>query len=267
MSIRVMTWVWDHSRSRKSDRLVLLAIADCASDDGGNAYPSMTELIRKTGLSERGVQGCIGKLTGIGELAVYRNAGPGGCNRYRVLMKTPAGSAPPAGNAGGQEVRGVQKVRGQEVHPPAGTAGPPPQELRDPPAGTAPGTVLEPSLEPSVVLIGASAPKTNRGTRIPADFTVTPEMVEWARTHTPGVDGRRETAAFIDYWRGMPGQRGVKTDWPATWRNWMRRAGDSRRPTAGNRSTGANRHINGRDDNPFRNGANATIASQQTRSA
>lgn len=24
---------------------------------------------------------------------------------------------------------------------------------------------------------------------------------------------------FVDYWRGIPGQRGVKLDWPATWRN------------------------------------------------
>jgi hypothetical protein len=30
-------------------------------------------------------------------------------------------------------------------------------------------------------------------------------------------------AEFLDYWIAQPGQRGVKTDWPATWRNWVRR--------------------------------------------
>ena len=27
---------------------------------------------------------------------------------------------------------------------------------------------------------------------------------------------------FIDYWRGVPGQKGVKLDWPATWRNALK---------------------------------------------
>lgn len=48
-------------------------------------------------------------------------------------------------------------------------------------------------------------------------------MIEWARTNTPLV-GAKETLAFVDYWRGAPGGKGVKLDWPATWRNWMRKA-------------------------------------------
>lgn len=33
-----------------------------------------------------------------------------------------------------------------------------------------------------------------------------------------------ELAKFRDYWCSQPGQRGVKTDWQATWRNWVRKA-------------------------------------------
>jgi uncharacterized protein YdaU (DUF1376 family) len=29
-------------------------------------------------------------------------------------------------------------------------------------------------------------------------------------------------ARFADYWRAQPGQRGVRVDWLATWRNWVR---------------------------------------------
>lgn len=47
-------------------------------------------------------------------------------------------------------------------------------------------------------------------------------MITWARENTPDV-GRAATDAFIDYWKAQPGQRGRKTDWLATWRNWMRR--------------------------------------------
>jgi hypothetical protein len=28
----------------------------------------------------------------------------------------------------------------------------------------------------------------------------------------------------MDHWRAQPGTRGRKSDWDATWRNWMRRA-------------------------------------------
>ncbi len=33
-----------------------------------------------------------------------------------------------------------------------------------------------------------------------------------------------ELEKFRDYWTAQPGQKGVKTDWSATWRNWARRA-------------------------------------------
>lgn len=72
---------------------------------------------------------------------------------------------------------------------------------------------------------GASPPR-RRGTRIPADFQVTSDMVAWAREHAPHVDGRAETAKFIDYWQAKAGRDACKLDWPATWRNWMRRSAE-----------------------------------------
>jgi hypothetical protein len=60
-----------------------------------------------------------------------------------------------------------------------------------------------------------------RGTRIPLDFAPTPAMVGWARDHVPHVDGRHETAKFINYWTAKSGKDATKVDWPATWRNWM----------------------------------------------
>lgn len=81
-----MSWVWDQSRSGPTQRLVLLAIADCANDRGTDAYPAASTLAKKTGLSERGVRKAINDLQSIGELEVDYKAGPKGCNRYRVLM-------------------------------------------------------------------------------------------------------------------------------------------------------------------------------------
>lgn len=70
----------------------------------------------------------------------------------------------------------------------------------------------------------SSSPSRARdtGTRLPDDFTVTPAMAAWARDKTPTC-GTGDHEAFCDYWRSQPGAKGRKTDWAATWRNWMRR--------------------------------------------
>lgn len=68
---------------------------------------------------------------------------------------------------------------------------------------------------------------TTRGTRIPNEFHVTPEMQTWFDANIKGINSRIELEKFIDYWTSQPGQKGVKTDWVATWRNWMRRASES----------------------------------------
>src|SRR5690606_6482867 len=48
VSVRAMSWVWNYSRSKPTQRLVLLAIADCANDHGAEAYPSNATLAAKT---------------------------------------------------------------------------------------------------------------------------------------------------------------------------------------------------------------------------
>ena len=86
MSVKTMAWVWANSRSKPTQRLVLLAIADCANDHGAEAYPSTATLAGKTGLTERGVRKAIVELERLGELAVQYKNGPRGTNRYRVVM-------------------------------------------------------------------------------------------------------------------------------------------------------------------------------------
>jgi hypothetical protein len=77
----------------------------------------------------------------------------------------------------------------------------------------------------------------SRAQRIPAGFTVTPDMVTWARQNTPHVDGRLETEKFIDYWQAKAGKDACKADWVATWRNWMRRAAEQQPAPRGRHHT------------------------------
>jgi hypothetical protein len=95
MSVRVMSWVWEHSPAAGTDLLVLLAIADNADDSGGNAWPSIATLGRKCRISPRTVQRSIRKLELDGLLQVDEQGGRGGSNRYRLVIDTPRQSVTP----------------------------------------------------------------------------------------------------------------------------------------------------------------------------
>ena len=62
-----------------------------------------------------------------------------------------------------------------------------------------------------------------RGTRVPDTFEITPDMHEWAAENVPLVDVDKKLGEWLDYWRSVPGQKGVKLDWVSTWRNGMRK--------------------------------------------
>lgn len=235
MAIEVITWVLKHSRSRNGARLVLIAIADSTNEHGTCAWPSVKTLAAKANLSERSVQGALKELVKLGELKVEWNQGPYGSNWYTVLMRqAPAESAPPqnvrpadsAGMDTGTESDTIPQDPPQNLRP-AESA--PPQNSTETPAESAP----KPSMNRPTKKTSPSS--GTRGTRIPDDFAMTPEMIAWGQENYPQLDGQAITAEFVDYWRGVPGAKGVKIDWIATWRNQVRRVAE--RQAAGQRAS------------------------------
>ena len=73
---------------------------------------------------------------------------------------------------------------------------------------------------------GARSQSSKQGSRFPETFAVADEHRVLAREL--GVDVDKESARFADYWRAKPGRDGVKADWAATFRNWLRKAADFR---------------------------------------
>lgn len=68
--------------------------------------------------------------------------------------------------------------------------------------------------------------KKKRASRLPDDFW-TNEVGMAAliiREDWSNADVLEEFQCFKDYWISQPGQKGVKEDWLATWRNWCRRS-------------------------------------------
>lgn len=94
MSITRMAEVWKLDLPT-SPKMVLLALADCANDDG-TCWPSMATIAAKASMSLRTAQGCIKILCEGGFLERDERAGKG-C-LYNVLPRkscTPVKSAPP----------------------------------------------------------------------------------------------------------------------------------------------------------------------------
>ena len=79
------------------------------------------------------------------------------------------------------------------------------------------------TVEPKTTLTKA---KVNPGgTRLPTDWVLSQALGEWALAEGLTRERiRQEADKFRDYWISKPGSAGRKADWPATWRNWIRKA-------------------------------------------
>lgn len=61
------------------------------------------------------------------------------------------------------------------------------------------------------------------GTRLPADWKPSPADVEYCKTNRPDLRPSLVATNFYDYWIAIPGAKGRKLDWSATWRGWVRK--------------------------------------------
>lgn len=150
VSVLASSWVWEHSESKGTARLVLLALADHAGSDGGDAYPSVTRLALRCGVSKRTVQEALKVLVSLGELVIDKQAGPHGANRYQIAM-TPADSAP------------VQNLR------PAASA-PDPRRSRTTPLQNPHAPPADPAPEPSLTVIEPSGNRPSRASTAQTEF-------------------------------------------------------------------------------------------------
>lgn len=62
-----------------------------------------------------------------------------------------------------------------------------------------------------------------RGTRLPDGWQPDQALADWTRANAPAAANAVEVDRFRDYWQSLSGQRAVRADWSATWRNWARR--------------------------------------------
>jgi hypothetical protein len=203
MSIALMSIAWRMAMPA-TDKMVLLALADAANDDGVTWLPingraGKQGLIQKTSLGERCIQLCIRRLESAGHLT--RDERPGKGVLYTVhpqaalpLESTPARRAPRMPCA--------------------------PHQMRKTPAPRAP----KPSSNQLPEEASASSSPEKRASRIPADWTTPPidSLPPNARVlarQWPDGAYEAEAEAHHNFWLAEGGARARKVDWTRAWSN------------------------------------------------
>jgi len=215
MSVLVMGLAWQAAAKAgitSAQRLVLLALADHASDDG-ECWPGIRGVAAKTGLSRRGVQLALGALKRSGFVAVesrHRSDGGQTSNRFRLTL--PVAEAQQIAQGGAPSCAGG-------AHPPA---------------------PHEPSKEPS-----DAKRKTARASRPTvqwdadaARFIVSPDRLARWREDYPSLDVGRELTKAANWQTEHP----LKKQAGRFLVNWLNRAaGNGHGGNGGGRRRG--RHV------------------------
>lgn len=110
MTDDAQAWVWQHSRTKNTARLVLLALARAA---GGNATVRMgtAELMRLTNAAKGAVLDGIGRAVALGELEIRE---PGAGKRAALYALRGAVGHPPVS---GREIEPLATSSGREIEP------------------------------------------------------------------------------------------------------------------------------------------------------
>lgn len=212
MSIRIMTQVWDTNLT-DSLKIVLLALADCADDDG-RCWPSIETLRCKTSKkSRRTVQMAIARLVELGHIG--RREVPGRGNIYSIHPRndcTPATVAP---------VQSAPK-RGATVAGGCATIAPKPSNNHQEPSGgvRAGATPTPPPVE------WDDGKKAGKIQRLPDDWEIPPvvDLPPAARRlveQWPVGAYEAQAEAFRLHWTAEQGARARKSDWRAALGKWM----------------------------------------------
>jgi len=86
--------------------------------------------------------------------------------------------------------------------------------------------------EPKRERAAAPEKKPSRATRFVTESPPPENWISFCTAERPDLNPAAVYAKFADFWIAKPGKDGVKADWLATWRNWVRSEGVGRSPPA-----------------------------------
>lgn len=202
----------------RSDVLVGQCLLDAVDSSKGFAWPSQRTVAERTGLGRRSVRRAIDRLEVAGWFVVERlGRGRGRSDRYTPSWEKGAQARHFDDAEKGAPERHFEEEKGAPVRPLAAD--------KRAHSVSQKGAPLRPdsSYRRREGSMRESA-RESRGTRLPLDMTFPAEWEAWA-TEEGYADPRTEWKIFRDYWvnEKKNDPKGIKADWFATWRNWIRR--------------------------------------------
>ena len=256
-SIAPIEMVRDHRLTAAQYR-VLLALLSFRNREGNLVWPSRERLAELTGYTVNSISKYTRQLEELGWLKKIGKGGRSKSVKYRITV-------PNIDLDSGKTVSNPETVSNPDTKTAKTLSNPDTKTLSNLDRGirTDQGTDQEILNRPGRVRARARetdddpglqvqppTPKIRpkNGTRLPDDWTPPEDWIAWAREHTGWGRERVLDVAdrFRDYWVSVPGAKGRKRDWLATWRNWVRRELDDsgnrapstigRRPAVGNQA-------------------------------
>lgn len=204
MSIKLMTVVWEMADLTAGAKLVLLALADQANDQGTHCFPSVQTICRRCGQGERTVRRILTDLEAAGHIT--RQHRDGTSTQYRVHPNVQL-EANPCQNGTPAKMAPLPKRQAT------------PAKLAPDPCQIGTLTTNEPSHNPSPPTPRRGAERERKAFAMPADWVASaagalPEEIAALAAQWPDGAYAAEGAAFAEHWRGRGAKR---ADWNAMW--------------------------------------------------
>lgn len=240
MSVQAITWAYKQSVSSSGAKFLLVTLANYADADGV-CWPGVSRLADDMSANRKSILKWTHELINLYLITVEKRGGFGAGrapNIYKLAFQQSPGNgtlpqqSPENGTLG--------KVPKTDLAKSQKRIGKVPKTGIDP--------FIEPSIEPSHNIVHARETPTQthgtaaepaknktaepaknkkinaqpaRGTRLNI-FELPDDWRHWCEFKRPDLNPDDTFEIFVDHWKSVAGVRGLKADWKATWRNWVR---------------------------------------------
>ena len=242
MSFKLSALAWNVEVDKSADRLVLLALASKADDNGRNCFPSVESICGLTVLNRKTVFAVISRLADRGLITVRKRVST---NSNEYLLHVDRWTENGSTENGSTENGTTQKWDNPKTVQRS-------SQKRDD-GSTENGTTVVPKTghysintqsDTQSITQSESLPEqapwetdhlTNDGKKVEkpkrqatdkgSRLSITELPDDWkafAEQEEPDLDPKRLFENFKDYWNGLSGAKAIKKDWKGTWRNFVR---------------------------------------------
>ena len=236
MSFKLSALAWNVEVDKSADRLVLLALASKADDNGRNCFPSVESICGLTVLNRKTVFAVISRLADRGLITVRKRVSTNS-NEYLLHVDrwtengstengtTQKGDIPKTEQRSSQKRDDGSTENGTTVVPKTGHYSINTQSDTQSTTQSESLPAQAPWETDHLTNDGKKVEKPKKTVDRGSRLSITELPDDWkafAEQEEPDLDPKRLFENFKDYWNGLSGAKAIKKDWKGTWRNFVR---------------------------------------------